>query len=163
MATVSTLIDRIATVAGIREPREVITRTELGADAELREYPNEQIYFYVRKIDNSRIQPKADPKSTRACIKYLGGAALAVFVLVGVLFPIGYNVLAGYQIHALEKQQSMLLAQSAELELREAELLNPARLARLAEIQQLVDPAPETAVNLEPARESSEYEFALNH
>ncbi len=161
MATVSALIDRIVTAAGMRDTQEVITRSELGADTELRPLPNEEIYFWVRQVDNSRVQPQADPESTKVCLKYIGSAALAVVLLVGVLVPVAGNLLAGYQIHALEKEQESLLRQQAELEYREAALLNPARLARLAEIQQLVDPAPETTVPLDPAAHKGE--FALNH
>ena len=76
---------------------------------------------------------------------------------MGVLFPVAYNVLAGYQIHALEKEQDQLLRVRSELEYREAQLLNPARLEQLAIIQDLVDPAPETAVPLEPASDSGAF------
>lgn len=160
MATVTAWIERVATAAGMREAAEQVTRDELGGESELRPFPNEQIYFWVRQVDNSRVQPQANPGSTRACVRYLGSAALAVLLLVGVLFPVAYNILAGYQIHALEKERDGLLRQRAELEFREAELLNPARLAQLAAIQELVDPVPETAVPLEPAAE--ETAFAKN-
>ncbi len=157
MATVTTLIERFATAAGMREAAEAVTRNDLGGDSQLRALPNEQIYFWVRKVDNSRVQAQSDPRSTRACVKYLGSAALAVLLLVGVLLPIAYNLLAGYQIHSLENDQEYLLRQRAELEYREAELLNPARLARLAVIQELVDPAPGTVIPLEPATDSGAF------
>lgn len=123
-------------------------RPNAGEDCELRALPNEEIYFWVRHVDNSRVLPQADPKSTRACLRYIGSAGLAVILLFCVLLPVAYNVLAGYQIGALEKQREMLLREQAELELEEATLLNPARLAVLAQDQELVDPAPETAVSL---------------
>lgn len=159
MATVTTLIERIATVAGVREAAEAVTRNDGGGDCELRALPNEQIYFWVRTVDNSRIVPQADPKSTRACLKYIGSAGLAVLLLVGVLFPVAYNILAGYQIHALENEQDTLRRQSSELELQEARMLSPARLAELAALQELVDPAPETTVPLEPVGDGA---LALN-
>jgi hypothetical protein len=159
MATVTALIDWIATAARVGDVADVAARTEGEEEFELRALPNEEIYFYVRPVDNSRVIPQSDPGSTRAAIKYIGSASLAVLVLVGVLLPIAYNVLAGYQIHSLETEREALMRDRAELELREAELLNPARLAILAEYQQLVDPAPETAV---PLGALSNGEFALN-
>ena len=158
MATVTALIDWIATAAGVGDEANVAARADGGDEFELRALPNEEVYFYVRPVDNSRVMPQADPRSTRAAIKYIGSAGLAVLVLVGVLLPVAYNVLAGYQIHALETEREVLLRDRAELELREAELLNPARLAVLAEYQQLVDPAPESAV---PLGALSNGEFAL--
>jgi len=153
MATVSTLIQRIATAAGVRDEAEVIVRHDGGEDFELRALPNEEVYFQVRAVDNSRVMPQSDPRSTRAAIRYIGSAALAVIFLLGVLLPVAYNVLAGYQLNALQQEQGMLLRERSELELHEAELLNPARLAQLAKIQELVDPAPATALPLGPASE----------
>jgi len=159
MATVTTLIDWIASAAGVRENVEAAVHNDGGEGFELRALPNEEIYFYVRPVDNSRVMPQSDPRSTKAAFKYIGSACLGVVLLVGVLLPVAYNVLAGYQIHALEVEREALVRASSELELREAELLNPARLAELAEIQELVDPEPRTSVPLGALPDGA---FALN-
>ncbi len=148
MATVSNLLNWITSAAGAREGAAEGVRDNSGDECGLRALPNEEIYFWVRPVDNSRVNPQADPKSTKACLRYMGSAGLAVALLVGVLFPVAYNVLAGYQIGELARQHETLLRERAELDLKEASLLNPARLAELAEMQQLVDPAPETSVPL---------------
>ncbi len=148
MATVSNLLNWITSATRTGEDAAVLVRQRAGDDCELRPLPNEEVYFWVRHVDNSRVIPQADPKSTRACLRYMGSAGLAVLLLVGILFPVAYNVLAGYHIGVLEKQRESLLRERAELELTEAELLNPARLAELPAYQQLVDPKPETAFSL---------------
>ena len=121
----------------------------------MRALPGEEIYFWIKEVDNSRVMPKANPKAAGACWRFIGTACLAVTLLVGVLFPIAYNLLAGYQLHKLEARQEWLLRERAELELREARLVSPARLAELARIQRLVDPAPETAVTLRPVSDGA--------
>ena len=79
--------------------------------------------------------------------------------LFAVLLPVAYNVHAGYQIHALQLEQERLLNDSAVLEDQEAALVSPERLAELAAMQALVDPAPEELVPLQPADDGA---LALN-
>lgn len=161
MATLATLVDWITTATGVREAageRELIRGNE---DFRLRALPNEEIYFFVREVDNSRVIPLADQRATRVCWKVIGASCLAVLLLIGVLAPLGYNLLAGYQINALEKEQQVLLRERTVLELKEAQLVSPKRLAELGRMQLLVDPAPETVVALAPAANDGNY-LALN-
>ncbi len=159
MATLATLIDWITSTAKAEEAAAAGVRLAEEGEFELRPLPNEDIYLWVRDVDNSRVIPKTDPQSTRAAVRFIGSACLAALLLAGVLVPVGSNILAGYQLHELKKEREFLAREAAELELKEAELLNPARLATLAEYQQLVDPAPETAVPLAPRNDAA---LALN-
>ena len=155
MTTLATRVDWIATATGKEKASEAATRDGSNPEFRVRAFPNEEIYLWVKEVDNSRVVPRANPKETGACWRFIGSACLGVVLLVGVLVPIAYNLLGGYQIHGLEKQRETLLQERSELELREARLVNPARLAELARIQQLVDPAPETAVSLSPVPDAS--------
>ena len=151
MATLTNIFDWIAAAGGSREAAGAQVR--FGGDDQayrLRSLPNEDVHFWVREIDNSRVMPQADPKSTGVCVKLMVSACLTVLLFFGVLVPTACNILAGYRINALEKQRELLLRDQYELELQEARLLSPARLAELGRIQQLVDPAPQTAIALGP-------------
>ncbi len=151
MAALATLVDWISGIAGVRETAGHSLPARGDRDFQLRPLPNEEIYFYVREVDNSRVMPKADPRSVGVCWRFIGGSCLAALLLVAVLAPMAYNVLAGYQISTLEHKREMLLREQAELELKEAMLVSPERLAELGRLQNLVDPAPETVVSLPPA------------
>ena len=76
MATLATLVDWITTATGVREAageRELIRGNE---DFRLRALPNEEIYFFVREVDNSRVIPIADQRATRVCWKVIGASCL---------------------------------------------------------------------------------------
>jgi cell division protein FtsL len=116
----------------------------------LRTLPNEDVYFFVKEINNSRVVRQADPKERSAAWKTLVSAAAVVTLLVGVLLPSAYGLLAGYKVEALKAEQQALMREKSRLELEESSLLNPARLEELARIQSFVDPAPQKVVYLDP-------------
>lgn len=117
---------------------------------QLRALPNEDIYFFVKRIDNTRIVRQEDPRQRASCWKAIGGAGLAAIMLIGLLLPSVYNLLAGYQIHALQFERQRLLNDRANLVVEEARMLIPERLERMARTQHFVDPAPGAVVVLNP-------------
>ena len=76
----------------------------------------------------------------------MGAAAL---LLIGVLLPSAYGLLAGYQIQSLRSEAQRLAGEQASLELQEAKLVSPARMEELARQQQFIDPEPEKVVYLD--------------
>jgi hypothetical protein len=84
-------------------------------------FANEDIYFYTKRIDNSRVVRASDPKQRETCWKLIGSAGLAVVLLIGVLLPSAYGLLAGYQIESLRKEAQRLANEEASLELKEAQ------------------------------------------
>jgi hypothetical protein len=125
----------------------------------LREFPNEVVYFHRKAIDNSRIVREANPQERKRCWNVIGIACLVTLVLVGLLWPNVAGMLAGYEIETLKAQQQRLLADRTALEVEEAQLLSPERLAELARIQEFIDPAPGQVVYLNPKPDGS---LALN-
>jgi hypothetical protein len=115
----------------------------------VRAFANEDIYFYVKRIDNSRVVRQADPKAGRICWKTIGSVAAAALLLIGVLLPSAYGLLAGYKIQALKAESRRLANEQASLELQEAKLLSPARMEELAREQQFTDPEPQKVVYLD--------------
>ena len=146
MATLATMYSRLFLKSiGQTNPQAV----RVDASTRVRPFPNEDIYFFVKRIDNMQVVREADPQSRGICWKLIGSVAAAVVLLIGVLLPSAYSLLAGYQIQALRQEAQRLSTEQASLELQEARLLSPARMEELARTQQFVDPAPQKVVYLE--------------
>jgi hypothetical protein len=130
-------------------------RASSAASVRLRNFANEDIYFYIKRIDNSSVVRQADPKASGACWKLIGSVGAAVVLLICVLLPSAYGLLAGYQIQSLRQEGQRLAAEQTSLELQEARLLSPARMEELARIQRFVDPEPQKVVYLDSEKDGS--------
>lgn len=115
----------------------------------LRALPQEDVFFYCKKIDNSRLEREPDPKARGACWSAIGAACGIIALLTTVLAPSAANTVAGYKLEALRAEERHLLDERRALELQEAALLSPERLEKLAKGQNLVTPAPGQLVHLE--------------
>ena len=115
---------------------------------ELRALPQEDVFFFCKKIDNSRLVREPDPKAPKACWSAIGVAALAVALIGGVLLPNLMSTLAGYQLEKLRAEHLTLVDERHNLEWKEAELVNVNRLERLAKDRNLAPPAPGQLVHL---------------
>jgi hypothetical protein len=156
MATLATVCSRIFT--------KETARSAAGAHRAARAVPvrtfaNEDIYFFVKRIDNSRVVRQTDPQAGGVCWKMIGSVGAAALLLIGVLLPSAYGLLAGYQIQSLRSEAQRLSGEQASLELQEAKLVSPARMEQLARQQQFIDPEPEKVVYLDSKDGSS---LALN-
>jgi hypothetical protein len=120
--------------------------------AALRAFANEDIYFFVKRIDNTKVVREADPQARGTCWKLIGSVVSAVVLLIFVLLPSAYGLLAGYQIQTLRQDSERLATEQASLELSEAKLLSPARMEELARLQQFIDPPAQKVVYLENAQ-----------
>jgi hypothetical protein len=152
MATLANVYQRV--FAKVREEAEAPPRI-VDASIRLRAFANEDVYFYVKRLDNSRVVRAADPAARGACWKLIGTTGAAVILLIGVLLPSAYGLLAGYQIQSLRLEGQRLITEQAALELEEARLLSPARIEALARQQQFVNPAPAKIVYLENKNEEA--------
>jgi cell division protein FtsL len=121
--------------------------TENGT--QVRPFANEDIFFYVKRIDNGRVVRAADPEARETCWKLIGSVVAAAVLLIAVLLPGAYSLMAGYQIQTLRQEAHRLANDRASLELQEAELLSPARMQELARDQQFVDPPSQKVVYLD--------------
>ena len=114
----------------------------------VRSIPNEDIYLFVKEIDNSGVVREADPRARGAAWRLLLSGGALVTLLIGILLPAAYGRIAGYQVESLKKEQSRLLTEKAALEVEEISILTPARMQILAEQQKLLDPGPHKFVYL---------------
>src|SRR6202142_3796634 len=122
---------------------------------ELRPFPMEDVFFYCKKIDNSRLVREADPKANGACWSAIGAAAAIVALLTGALVPSVANTLAGYRLEELRAQERKLIDERRSLDLEEARLLRPDRLEKLAQKHNLVTPTSAQVFHLDGKDESA--------
>ena len=146
MATIATVLDKLFENQ-INRAGSAAHRHE--ASAAVRPFANEDIFFHVKRIDNSRVVRAADPQARQVCWKMIGSMVAAAVLLIAVLLPGAYSLLAGFQIQALRQEAHRLVNEQASLELKEAELLSPARMQELARDQQFVDPPSQKVVYLD--------------
>ena len=156
MATLATVCSRIFTGEAVRSAAGTHRSTRT---APVRAFANEDIYFFVKRIDNSRVVRQTDPQAGGVCWKMIGSVGAAALLLIGVLLPSAYGLLAGYQIQSLRGEAQRLAGERASLELQEAKLVSPARMEQLARQQQFIDPEPEKVVHLDSKDSSA---LALN-
>jgi len=121
----------------------------------LRTLPNEDVYFFVKRIDNSRVLKQRDPRAARECWSAIGAFAVLAVLLAGALAPTVWGTFAGYQLQALKQERQRLVDERSTLEVQEAGLLSPARLEKLAKAQRLLEPAPGQVVHLDPHTDGS--------
>ena len=128
------------------------SRTRVLEDAdpfEVPRFPNEDVYFYVKHIDNSHVLREVDPGARKTCWRLIGSSFTFAVLVIGLLLPSVNRMMAGYRMEALRQERQRLELDRASLELAETKLVSPARLEELARIQRFVDPAPEAVVYLD--------------
>src|SRR4051812_17601185 len=128
MATIATVLNRF-----FDKTLERADHAGSIADASVRVRPfaNEDIYLYIKRIDNSRVVREADPAASGTCWKLFGSVVAASVLLIGVLLPSAYGLMAGFTIQSLRVEGQRLATERATLELDEAALLTPARMEHL--------------------------------
>jgi len=146
MATIATVLDKLFENQIDRAGSATLPAQ---ASAAVRPFANEDIFFHIKRIDNSRVVRAADPQARQDCWKMIGSMVAAAVLLIVVLLPGAYSLLAGFQIQTLRQEEHRLVNEQASLELKEAELLSPARMEELARDQQFVDPPSQKVVYLD--------------
>lgn len=140
MASLATFVNRFV---GVREladaPTAVWTRTEAPR---LRPIANEDVYLFVKRIDNTAVIRAADPVALRARTGTVATGFVAALLVIAGLVPAAYNTMAGFTIENLKQEQAKLVEQQAKLEVEEANLLNVRRLDKLATALKMSAPAP---------------------
>jgi cell division protein FtsL len=151
MATLANFYGRLFDRADDSQAERVpgAAHTSAGGSTRVRTFANEDIFFFVKKIDNSDVVREADPQARGTCWKLIGSVVAAVVLLVGVLLPGAYSLLAGYQIQSLKQEAQRLATEQSSLELEEAALVSPARMEELAKEQQFIDPPAQKVVYLD--------------
>ena len=148
MATLATIMDRFTAARAVTEETPRMRALDEDPYA-IPRFPNEDVYLYVKRIDNSRVVREADPAARKVCWRIIGSSFAFAVLVIGLLLPSLNSLMAGYKLEALRQERQRLELDRAALELQETKLLSPARLEELARMQRFVDPAPEAVVYLD--------------
>ncbi len=143
MATLATILRKFDASA---EPRRATMARP--ASYSLRALPNEDIFFYTKRVDNSRLVREPDPRAKAECWSTIGAVSALAVVLITSLAPSVAGITAGYQLQALKQERQRLLDERRSLDVAEARLLAPERLEQLARDQRMVSPTAEQVVHL---------------
>jgi hypothetical protein len=143
---------------GVTRPETVAQPAAVRAQRDpfqLRSLPQDQVFFFSKKIDNSRLVREADPQGKSACWSAIGVASLAVVALAGVLLPGALTTISGYRLESLRAEERRLVDERRSLDLQEAELLSPGRLDRLARSQNMVTPKSDQVYHLDGKQDAA--------
>jgi cell division protein FtsL len=121
----------------------------------LRPLPFDDVFFYLKKVDNGRLVKQPDPHSSGACWTTIGAACLLLCALSSVAVPAVMDRMRGYRLEALRQEERRLLDESRLLDLDEAYLLSPARLEELATRRNLRRPSPGQVIHLDGKNDAS--------
>ncbi len=157
MASLATFVNRFVGARDLADvPPAVWTRTE---SPKLRSIANEDVYLFVKRIDNSSVLRAADPAARRTRSRSVATGFIAALLVIAGLVPTAYNTMAGFTLQNLRQEQDKLKQQQAQLDLQEATLLSYDRLAKLAGNLKMVAPVPQQVQVLEGGKSKTE---ALN-
>jgi len=111
-----------------------------------RPLPLEELCFFVKPIDNSRLVRVVDPHSRRECLG-LVVCVSAVFCLA-LLYVLPYLAIlrTGYRTEEQKKEYEVLAANNRQLQIREAKLRDPRRIQSIARGLGLQVAAPQQVV-----------------
>lgn len=141
MASLATFVNRFVGVGELAEVRPAVwTRAD---SCRLRPIANEDVFLFVKRIDNAAVVRAADPLARRARSRSVVTGFLAAVLVIAGLVPAAYNTMAGFTLQSLRQEQETLKQQRAVLDLEEAKLLSPARLEGLAKSLKMTEPIPQ--------------------
>jgi cell division protein FtsL len=121
----------------------------------LRALPHEDVFFFCKKIDNTRLVREPDPTARGTCWNAIGAACLVVLSLGIVMAPKVTSTMEGYKLESLRSEEQRLLDERRAVDLQEAQLLSPERLELLAKKQKLAPPAANQVFHLETRPDSA--------
>lgn len=160
MASLGTFVNRFVGVRDLAEaPSAVWNRTEAPR---LRPLANEDVYLFVKRIDNATVVRIADPAARRARSNTMVTGFLAAMLVIAGLVPTAYNIMSGFTIQHLHQDQVRLQEERARLEMSEAELLNPNRMRALARSLKMSEPLPQQIQTLDGSVSSGKTAVAAN-
>lgn len=137
--------------------RPAYTSVPGGARQKLPCFPNDDLFFEAKGIDNSMVVRADDAAGGRQCWRAMGSVVAVALIFTGLMLPSAYRMMAGRQMHQLSNEQSQLRREIAELLALEARQTNLKRLEVLARQQNLIDPPAQLVQHI-----TSKGAYALN-
>ena len=106
------------------------TAIETAAPNRLRNLPADNIYFYSKRIDNSRLVREADPKTRTDCWSTIATACVLAALIGGAVSPRIGGILSGYQMEKLKTEQRELTDRRRVLQIRRSPDGEPGAVGR---------------------------------
>ena len=108
MATFATNLNRFTAAKSFEQeaPRPRILEEEDRYEVPL--FPNEDVFLYVKHINNSRVAREADPAAGAHCWRLIGSSLAVATLLIGLLLPTLYGLMAGYRLEALHQEKKRI-------------------------------------------------------
>jgi hypothetical protein len=168
MATLATFFRQPIALIRDRSERPIATNPALArtaaavAEADplaLNGLPNDDIYFYCKRIDNSRLVRQADTQVKGEWTAIAGVCVAALLIGCMMIAPGVAGIMDSYKIQDLKREQAQLRNERRKLDVAEERLINAARLDALAPDLKLVRPGADQVIRLQPKNNHS---FAMN-
>src|SRR4029077_7392917 len=105
MATLATIFDRFATAKAFEQPAPRARVLEEVDPFQVPPFPNEDVYFYVKHINNAQVLRESDPAARKVCWRLIGTSFAIAVVVIGLLLPTLYGLIAGYLVEALTAER----------------------------------------------------------
>lgn len=133
-----------------REAGGVLDRNN-GGDCRLRPLPKEEIYVFVKAIDNTKLVRVVDRKDWAASAGVAGSVVVASLLLIALLLPGGWSLLASHRMEQLKRERAQLVNELRDLRVKEAALKSPEKLEEYAG-DRFVTPAATAVVFAAPTQ-----------
>lgn len=147
MASLATFVNRFVGAGELADaPPAVWTRVETPR---LRPIANEDVYLFVKRIDNTAVMRAADPAARTARGRSMVTGFIAAMLVIAGLVPTAYNTTAGFTMQHLQTEQTQLKQEKAKLDAAEAKLVSMDRLLQLAKTLKMSPPTPLQVETLE--------------
>jgi hypothetical protein len=118
-------------------------------DYRLRALPREDILLFVKEIDNDHVVAVRDKRDWVASIAMAAGVLASSLLLISLLLPGGYALLASRRVDTLRQERETLVNQLRVLRVQEAALLSP-RYVEASAGNRYVAPTARTVVHMSP-------------
>src|SRR5258708_35562076 len=128
MATLATILDRFMAVKGSERTAPRTRVMELEDPFVVPQFPNEDVFFYMKRISNADVLRETDPAARRACWTLIGSTFALALVVIGLLFPTLYGLFAGYKMETLRQESAGLERGRSARGIRETKLIAPEAL-----------------------------------
>ena len=162
MATWATSFWPPSAVFRARNEQPIVSTAVVATDADpmaLPGLPNDDVYFWSKRIDNSRLVRQEDTQ-VKGEWSAIAGAGVAALLVAGLMIAPGVSsVMDSYKIQDLKKEQAQLRNEQRKLEVQEELMINAALLDKMAPDHNLARPAADQVIRLQPKNNHS---FAMN-
>lgn len=119
-------------------------------DYRLRALPREDILLFVKTIDNENLVAVRDTRDWFASVSMVAGVLAASLLMIALLLPGGYALLASRRMNTLRNERETMINQLRQLRVEEAQLLSPRNMEAWAG-SRFVAPAADQVVFAAPA------------